>query len=863
MHTGLVSTDIRSAFDRARARVQELQDSGVPAPKIMELHTGDVDLIVINVFEGALARMGRETNGVALIALGGYGRAELAPNSDLDLLLLHRGWDTTDVTALNRQVMYPLWNSRRELGDRVREPRDVVRNLAQVDEVCAHLDARLLTGDRGLFADMQSAVWRRLERTRNSVFVDLVKASRERHARYGHLGHLLEPNIRDSAGGLRDIHTLGWASRLLPGAGSDVDALVDAGYLSRIDADLVLAARAFLLRLRIQLHLDTGRHQDQLYLAEQDEIARRLHYDPVEGRPPADRLMQELYVHAREMETITSSFWDRLTHLKRRRRFFGLTPGAESVNLGDGCVLKDGRLEVVATTNVGQDAAGWLRVFRRSVLRDVEIGRHSINRLHEEIGAAASPLRWSTEAREVFLEILQSGTKGARALEAMESAGLLSALIPQWQVIRAFPQRDLYHRYTVDRHLIATVEELGESRALDDHDLGDAWSRVPDPDSLFTAALFHDIGKGRGGDHSVLGAELVRESAERMGLTADQVTDAEFLVREHLALAETATRRDLNEPRTIEEMAARVGDARRLSMLYLLTRADSLATGPEAWSSFRSSLVRELYVRTREFLAGAPLPVAESSGRLSELAAAIGLDRDELAKLVGPMPEAWMAGMDPETARRQLELLRAPLEQDEVRTAVHSTDEADELILVAHDRPGLFSTVAGVLALRGFDVHDAEIYTRSDGTAVEVFRVVGKHGAVSDERWARVRDDVSAALLGVLDLDGELAKKAAQQRRRAPGRRRDARSRVVVDNEASSTNTVVEVHTEDRVGLLRVITKALADAGCDLSLAKAATYGVQVVDVFYVRDLAGHKITNPEQIRRIEERLSVALQAGD
>ena len=835
----------------------------MPAPEIVELHTRDVDLIVTNVFEGALARTGRDPAGVALIALGGYGRNELAPSSDLDLLLLYRGWEASDVTALNRQVMYPLWDSKRELGDRIRDPRDVVRNLDRIDEVCAHLDARLLSGDRGLFADMQSAVWRRIERGRNSLFVDLVKASRERHARYGSAGHLLEPNIRDSAGGLRDIHTLGWASRLLPGAGSDIAALLDAGYLSRIDADHVLEARAFLLRLRVQLHLDTGRHQDQLYLQEQDEIARRLRYEAIEGRPPADRLMQELYVHAREVETIASSFWDRVTHLKRRRRFFGLTPGVESVNLGDGCVLKDGRLEVVATTNVAEDAAGWLRVFRRSVLRGVEVGRHSINRLQEEIGAAELPLAWSSEARDVFLDILQSGTKGARALEAMESSGLLGALIPHWRVIRAFPQRDLYHRFTVDRHLIATVEELGESRALDDHDLRDAWSRVEDPDALFTAALFHDMGKGRGADHSVLGAELVRDSAERMGLSRDQIADAEFLVREHLALAETATRRDLNEPRTVEEMSARVGDARRLSMLYLLTRADSLATGPEAWSSFRSSLVRELYVRTREFLAGAPLPVAESSGRLNELASALGLSREEIATLVGPMPESWIVGVEPESARRQFALLRDPLAPDEVRTSVHSADDADELILVAADRPGLFSVVTGVLALRGFDVHDAEVYTRSDGVAVEVFRVVGKHGAVSDERWARVRDDVTSALHGALDLDGELAKKTAQQRRRPGGRRRDGKARVVVDNAASGSNTVVEVHTEDRLGLLRVITKALADAGCDLSLAKVATYGIQVVDVFYVRDLEGHKITEGEHIRRIEERLGAALQAAD
>jgi [protein-PII] uridylyltransferase len=855
-----MTIDVRQAFERARARVQELHHSGTPATELVELHTHDVDIIVTNVFEGALARSGHDPAGIALIALGGYGRNELAPNSDLDLLLLYRGWDAPDVSTLNRDVMYPLWDSRRELGDRIREPRDVVRNLSHVDEVCAMLDARLLTGDRGLFADMRASVWRRVERGQASFFADLTKATADRHARYGHAGHLLEPNIRDSAGGLRDIHTLGWASKVLPG-GEGIDALVDAGYLSRIDGDLIEAARSFMLNVRVELHLATARHQDQLYLNEQDEIAQRLRYEATDGRPPADRLMQELSFHAREVDAVVSTFWERILHSKRRRRW--RSSRSESVNVGDGCVLKEGRLEVVAVTSVADDPAGWLRVFRQTILRDAPLGRHSFNRLHEELAAVELPLRWTAEARDVFLDVLQSGKGGARALDAMVMGGVLPGLVPEWEAIRAFPQRDLYHRYTVDRHLIAAVEELARSRDLEEPDVRDAWSAVGDADALFVATLLHDIGKGRGGDHSVLGEEIATGCAASMALTAAQVHDVGFLVRDHLVLAETATRRDLNDPRTVAEVAERVGDGRRLAMLYLLTRADSLATGPEAWSSFRSSLVRELYSRTREHLAGVPMHEGASAQRLTDLAETLGLSRDEAARLIGPMPESWIAGLDPESAGRQLALLRDPPAGTDVRTAVHSTEEADELILVAADRPGLFATVAGVLALRGFDVHDAEIYTRSDGIAVEVFRVIGRHGAVSDDRWARMRSDIVAALDGSLDLDAELSKKSAQTRKRRAGRRPQAGVRVVVDNDASVASTVVEVHTEDRVGLLRLITSTLTRVGCDLSVAKVATYGAQVVDVFYVRDLEGRKIDDPEQIRRIERELTSVLGPGE
>lgn len=853
-----MSEHVRIAFERARTRVQELQRSGAPAASIAEDHAKDADLIVANVFEDALARSGREPAGIALIALGGYGRGELAPNSDLDLLLLYRGWSPTDVTALNRAVMYPLWDSKRELGDRIRDPKDVLRTLAHIDEVCALLDARLLSGDRGLFTDMQSSVWRRIERSRASFFADLMKASSDRHARYGHAGHLLEPNIRDSAGGLRDVHTVGWASKVLPGSRGDIDSLVDAGFMSRIDANLVTSAHEFLLRVRIELHLATGRHQDQLYLSEQDDIAERLGYPARDGRPPADRLMQELYFHAREVDAVVASFWDRVIHLKPRRRFRGSS--RESRPAADGCVVKDGRIEVVATTNVAENPAGWMRVFRQSALRGVPVGRHSINRLHEELEAAPKPLPWSAETRDVFLDVLESGESVARVLDEMVMGGLLPCLIPEWEPIRAFPQRDLYHRFTVDRHLAAAVEELARSRALEDPDVRDAWTSVGDPDALFVAALLHDIGKGRGGDHSDVGAELAAGVAARMSLTDAQADDVVFLVADHLVLAETATRRDLNDPRTTEETAARVGDVRRLAMLYLLTRADSLATGPEAWSSFRSSLVRELYVRTRDLLDGTPMHAAAGAERLSLLSGALGLSHDDALRLIGPMPESWVLSTDPDAARRQLALLEKPLGGDDVRTGVHTADEADELILVAHDRPGLFSVVAGVLALRGFDIHDAEIYTRSDGVAVEVFRVIAHHGSISDDRWSKIRSDIAAAIGGSLDLDSELTKKATQTRRRRE-RRRDGAARVVVDNDASETNTVVEVHTRDSLGLLRLITKTLAEAGCDLSVAKVATYGVQVVDVFYVRDLSGRKITDPAHIARIEQSLVGALTA--
>ena len=373
----------------------------------------------------------------------------------------------------------------------------------------------------------------------------------------------------------------------------------------------------------------------------------------------------------------------------------------------------------------------------------------------------------------------------------------------------------------------------------------------------------HDIGKGRDGDHSIVGAEISADTAKRMTFDDEHVQDIEFLVREHLYLAATATRRDLNDAATIDEAMQRIGTPYRLAMLYLLTRADSLATGAEAWSSFRASLVRELYVKVSRVLEGRPVDAeADASRHLEELQTLLGLSRDETLRIIGPMPEAWMHGFDQEAAARQIALLAEPLRPSEVRTSLYVGEDADEFILVAPDRPGLFSTVAGVLALRGVDVHDAEIYTRSDGIAVEVFRVIGAHGEMSDEKWARLSREIEQALDGEIDVDDALARKAAQARRRVK-RPAGVPTKIVVDNDASQTNTVVEVHTEDRLGLLRTITKVFAVNGCDLSLAKVATYGSEVVDVFYVRDLEGKKIADADHLLRIETGLRKAVAPSD
>jgi [protein-PII] uridylyltransferase len=454
-----VAEDYRHTFERARERVRSaVLDAGVRGPEAAELHTAEVDELVVDAFARALDECSRSDGaGVALVALGGYGRRELTPASDLDLLLLHRGLSTGAVSELHRALMYPLWDAGRQLGDRIREPREVLASLDHLEEAAAFLDARFLTGDHGLFGELHGSVMRRMDRGRDPFFAHLWQGSKERHERFGRAGHLLEPNLRDSAGGLRDTHTLLWASKLLPGA-DGLEGLVAGGRLTEFDRRLVADARAFLLRLRIALHLMVGRHQDHLDLEAQDEVAATLGYRPTSGRAPADVLMQELYHHAREVEAIVRAFWERATRRRPRRLF----RAPDSENVGDGCVLQEGQLEVVATTHLRDDVVGWLRVFLRSIRLGVPLSRASLARLRYELAEAGEPV-WSAGAREVFLEIIGSGQASIEALVSMDGTGLLPALIPEWEPVRCLPQRDLYHRFTVDMHLFGVVAELADA----------------------------------------------------------------------------------------------------------------------------------------------------------------------------------------------------------------------------------------------------------------------------------------------------------------------------------------------------------------------------------------------------------------
>ncbi len=730
--------------------------------------------------------------GVALAAVGGYGRGELSPRSDLDLVLLHDGSDPAGVAALADRVWYPVWDLGLELDHSVRTPPEALRTAAaDLRTQLGLLDLRHIAGDPALSAGLRTAVladWRAAARDRLPRLRELC---RERAERQGELAHLLEPDLKEARGGLRDATVL---------------RAVAASWVADAPRDGLEAARTRLLDTRDALHLVTGRATDRLSLQEQDQVAGHL------GLLDADTLLRQVYEAARTIAYAGDVTWravDRVlarrTGRPRVRTLLGLgrpQPAAPvRTPLADGVVEQDGEAVLARTARTDRDPVLPLRAAAAAAQAGLPLSPHAVRAL--AASTPPLPVPWPAEAREQLVTLLGAGRAAVPVWEALEAEGLVGRLLPDWDRVRFRPQRNAVHTWTVDRHLVESAV-----RACD------LTRDVERPDLLLVAALLHDIGKGWPGDHSAAGEVITRDVAHRLGFGRTDAETLALLVLHHLLLVETATRRDLDDPATVAAVAEAVGSRRTLELLHALTVADALATGPAAWSTWRAALVADLVRRTAAALAGdpppaTPLPTAEQerlaveAARTGRLALALHAEAGEPAD--GDDPGE---GTEPVGAR---------------------------LLLAVPDRPGLLPAAAGVLALHRLTVRGAEIGTADPVGAGPVtllsWRVAAEYGALPEA--ARLRADFARAFDGTLDIAARLAEReAAHPRRRgvlAPP------PRVTVAAGTSELATVIEVRAQDAPGLLHRVGRALEDAGgVAVRSAHISTLGASVVDAFYV-----------------------------
>jgi len=737
---------------------------------------------------------GGEARGLALVAVGGYGRGELCPYSDLDVVLLHKG--RKDVSAMADRIWYPVWDEGISLDHSVRRPSEALGVAGEdLRAALGLLDARVVCGDARVAEPVLQGArdrWAKQKPPWLGLLADLVA---ERHRDHGDVAFLLEPDLKEAHGGLRDVGAL--LAMMLA-----VPALADY-----VDTAAIDDARAVLVRARVELHRRAGRELNKLLLQEQDQVAAAL------GEPDSTVLMSKVAAAGRTVAWESDDAW-------RRRRAWSRSPGGRSgraareqppapdvpsVPSDPDIGVIGGEVVFGTEADVAGDPSLALRVAAVAAERQLPISRDALNLMGRR--APAPPTPWPDSLRDTLVRVLATGPPAVAALEALDQRELLARYLPEWKAVRNKPQRNPYHRFTVDRHLL----EATANAATMAH-------RVAREDLLLVGTLLHDLGKGFPGDHTEVGMVLAADIGTRLGFEPADVEVLVTLVRLHLLLPDMATRRDLDDPATAQRVADEVGDRTTLDLLAVLVEADSLATGPSAWGSWKAGLLAELVERTGKLLAGED---------------------------VAP-PTPWVT-----------DELRTIMDTVRVHRVPALSIDAPTVTVVAADRPGLLAEVTGVLALHGLNVRTANV-AGEDGVAVEIFTVEPARG-----RWpssARLSDDLAAVMAGKLSLDEGLAERARTYRheKRASTPHLVA-PRVTLDNNASAGATVVEVRAEDVVGQLHRITRALGDCGLDVISAKVSTFGPAVVDAFYVRGPDGAKLTDPHAGAAVEEAVRARI----
>jgi [protein-PII] uridylyltransferase len=798
------------------ARTELLEHPAIQGLDFCERYSAAADAQLSQLVTDA---SGGDLKGLALLAVGGYGRSELCPHSDLDVVLIHR--QRRDISTVADSIWYPVWDEGVHLDYAVRTPAEALAMASKDLRVqLGLLDGRIVAGDPDVGEPVLARareVWRTLAPQWLPVLANQVAL---RHHQHGDVAFLLEPDLKEAHGGLRDLSGLHAAVLAAPALGRDND-------LATLDP-----ARSVLLNVRVELHRRSTRASDTLLLQDQDAIAAALEYDD------ADALMSEVARAGRAIAWVGDDIWSRnaLWQVTRKRRRW-LVGSSNSNDQGDpaptdadteihevetGVAIATGsggraHGEVVLTPggDPALDATLGLRIAAVASERDLAIARSTLDELGRLMPSPAEP--WPAEVRGAFVRVLSAGEPAVRSLEALDHYELLSRFVPEWDDVRNRPQRNAYHRFTVDRHLLEAAAQAARLMV-----------RVARSDLLLVGAFLHDIGKGAPGDHTDAGVVIVDRIATRMGFSPDDVRTLVTLVRNHLLLAELATRRDLDDPATIEAVTRAVGDRQTLDLLAALTEADSLATGPAAWGTWKAGLVADLVQRAGLALAG-----------------------DEL-----PPPTVALLSAEHRT-------LMARLREEGPTADAAVIPDGSRVTVVARDHPGLLASVTGVLCLHDLDLRSADI-AGEDDVALEVFTVEPAHGRWPD--WDKVASDLNGVLDGKVDLAGALAKRDATYERTG-NPLVPVGVRVTIDNLASSTSTVVEVRAPDEASLLHRVTAALFASDLDVVAARACTLGDEVVDAFYVRDrLTPGRIEEPSRLRELASSLETLLdrsKSGD
>ncbi|RNC69578.1 MAG: [protein-PII] uridylyltransferase [Desulfuromonadales bacterium] len=857
-----------------REEIKAKHRSGAPGEVVVRDITAMADTLIRKLFRSITKDVGHAGRGrehLTLMAIGGYGRGELNPYSDIDLMFLYSGKDQARVEDIAQKLLYFLWDMRLDVGYSVRNLQDCVEMAASDLTVrTALLDARVLAGSRILFKEFEKVMLTQILSKRSDSFIkEKVAELRKRREKYGSSVYLLEPNVKESEGGLRDLHTALWVAKIKYKI-SDPRELIVKGVLTEEELLAYNEALSYLWRIRNELHFEAGRKNDQLTFDAQSSLARFFGYQDSGRTLAVEEFMRDYYLHATRVEHLSSSLIS--TCARREEGALKIIGYFIRRHVGEGFYIIKGELVIPDETMMEKEPARLMKIFEYAQKHGVAISVNVKSLIRRSLHLVNDKFRRNKEVNQSFFAILRSDKGASETLQLMHHLEFLNRFIPEFGHIYCKVQHDLYHIYTVDTHSLFAVDEI-EKLLRGDHAkdlplLTQIAREVDKRELLILGVLFHDIGKGEGGGHADKGADMIPTIARRMGLCKEDSERLEFMVRSHLLMAHIAQRRDLHDDKMIIQFARQMEKSENLKMLYLLTYADIKAVGTDVWTEWKAMLLQELYEKSFNVLERGDFRLEARSDRVKKV-------KRKVLELIGEefpvaavkeelkaMTTRNLLSNPSQVIAAHVKLLLA-LEHEKIITRVDHEVEGgySNFTICTLDVPGLFSMITGVMAANGINILGAQIHTSSNGKALDILQVNSPQGfVITDEsRWKRLDEDIRQVLTGKVQVAALVAKR---QRPTLLTERAKPRfpSKVEIDNEVSSDYTVIDIITHDKVGLLYRITSALTDLGLYIGVSKISTKVDQVADVFYVKDIFGHKITNSDRLEEIRERLRRAVE---
>jgi [protein-PII] uridylyltransferase len=841
------------------------------------------DAIIVALYGLAVEQLDKNAKSserMCVIAVGGYGRGMLAPGSDVDLLFLLPAKQTPTSKAIVDFILYFLWDLRLKVGYATRSVAECI-SLSRSDMTIrtAVLEARYVVGDRKLSDDLGARFDAEVVKGTAREFIAAKLAERDqRHRQQGTSRYLVEPNVKEGKGGLRDLHTLFWIAKYYYRVKSR-DELVKAGVFSKSELQLFRKAEDFLWAVRCHLHFLTGRAEERLSFDVQREMAKRLGYTSHPGLRDVERFMKHYFLIAKDVGDLTNIFCAALEerHAKATpglNRFFRIgRRRTKTIPDTSDFVVDNDRINIANARVFAKDPVNLIRIFHLADRYDLAFHPEAMEQIARSLSLIDAEVREDKEANRLFLEILSSRRNPELVLRRMNEAGVLGRFVPEFGKIVSMMQFNMYHHYTVDEHLIRAIGVLAEIERGDlaeQHPLAnEIVPGIKDRAVLYVALFLHDIAKGRPEDHSEAGAKIARKLGPRFGLSAAETETVAWLVEHHLVMSITAQSRDLNDRKTIADFAAVVQSMERLRLLLVLTVADIKAVGPGVWNGWKGQLLRTLYYETEPFLTGGHSQVSRDR-RVAEAQA-------ELAKALAEEYPDWPEGSREAYVRRHYPayLLRVDLPHKVAHAkllrelsrsgrtlatsvATHAFEAITEITVVAPDHPRLLSIIAGACTAAGANIVDAQVFTTTDGQALDSISVSREFENEEDElrRAHKIGELIEQALAGTVRLPEIVA---ARSQPRSRNRAFTLETNIVVDNSWSNQFTVIETSGLDRPGLLYDLTRAISDLNLNIASAHIVTFGERAVDVFYVTDLVGHKITNASREAAVRRRLLAAF----